>query len=280
MKSKKIAYTIASLIALGNIDVLMSSAAAQSVSANSAQQCVADLKTFDSQLKKDGYWLHGDGYGYGYPVYGYGYSYDMPAGPVTNNGDVTTGYSYARPGYEVRTLLSSANILAQRGDQRACESLLTSAREIYSTYVTEIRSSNMPRVSISAWRQQQIASAVSVKGTDLAFRSDQLVGAGVVNAKGEDLGSVDDIVLSPQTGQIAYLVIGRGGIFGIDKKYVPVPWESFKAAPGSKLLVLSASKALMDTAPQIKRNQNFQKGEFTSEALKVSTYWATHLTPS
>jgi sporulation protein YlmC with PRC-barrel domain len=262
---------IASLTASAVLTLAAPSAAAQSVAAKPAQQCVSDLKAFDSQLQKDGYWLHGSGYGYGYPMYGYGYATQ----PVTDG----VGYSSVRRGYEIRTLIASANIQAQRGDQPACESSLSSARGIYSTYAADLRKGKVRRMDVSAWRHQQIAAAVAVGGSDIAFRSDQLVGAGVVNPQGDDLGSVDDIVVSPQTGKIAYLVIGRGGIFGIDEKYVPVPWDSFKVAPGNKLLVLAAMKATMDGAPRVKEDQNFQGADFTAESLKVNAYWAAHLAP-
>src|ERR1035438_6175687 len=68
----------------------------------SAQKCLSDLRAFDIQIQKDGYWLHGSGYGYGYPMYGYAYADDtmLPPGGAGLN-QAGTGYWRARPGYEV-----------------------------------------------------------------------------------------------------------------------------------------------------------------------------------
>jgi sporulation protein YlmC with PRC-barrel domain len=268
--------SLATLAALAGLACGGPAALGQPAAPRPAQQCMSDLTAFDGRLQKDGYWLHGSGYGYGYPMVGYGYAYggERLSAATTPQG---TGYWRARPGYEVRTLLASANIVAQRGDQAACESLLASARDIYTSYAADLRSGKVPRVDVSAWRRQQIASAVAVTAADMNFRSDQLVGAGVVNPQGDDLGSVDDIVMDPQNGKIAYLVIARGGLFGFGRKYVPVPWEDFKAAPGNKLLVLASTRADMDGAPQVKEDQSFQAADFSAEAQKLNAYWVAHL---
>jgi len=120
---------------------------------HAAQQCLTDLRTFDSVQQKDGYWLDGGGYGYGYPVYGYGYSYGTRY-------TESNRYLHARPGYEVRTMLASARILAQNGQQVACESVLSAARDTYKAYVTELRNGEVPPPNVSAWRSEQIESAV------------------------------------------------------------------------------------------------------------------------
>jgi sporulation protein YlmC with PRC-barrel domain len=245
-----------------------------------AQKCARDLSAFESQMQKDGYWLHGSGYGYGYPLFGYGYDHGYGENETLGSGGAPAAswHGRARPGYEVRTLIASANILAESGQKQACEAVLAATRDIYKTYSAELSEGGVPRADGAGWRRKQIAAAQPVTGTNTAYRTDQLIGADVVNAQGEDLGSVNDIVLSPP-GKIAYLVIGRGGVFGvfgIGEKYVPVPWEHFKATTGTTFLVLDSTKSNLDAAPRVKKGLSPQ-GYLKQESQKVDDFWKPHL---
>jgi len=64
---------------------------------------------------------------------------------------------------------------------------------------------------LHGWRQEEIAGAQPVTNNSNSFRSDQLLGTDVQTLQNEALGSVGDLVLSPQTGKIAYLVIASSG---------------------------------------------------------------------
>ncbi len=240
-----------------------------------AEKCMSDLRAFDNQMEKDGYWLGGSGYGYGYPVSGsgYGYGYAMNGYlPAT-----AAGYQNARPGYEIRILVASANVLARHGQQQPCEDVLATARDIYKLYVTDLHNGKVPLADVPGWRQQQIDAAKPVTGRTTSFRSDELLGTDVRTPHNEALGSVDDLVISPQTGTIAYLVIARGGIFGFGEKYVAVPWQDFKASPNVNLLVLDTNKSTMNAAPEVSHDQFAPAARFDQESQKVDAYWKTHL---
>jgi sporulation protein YlmC with PRC-barrel domain len=234
------------------------------------QKCTSDLRAFDAELQKDGYWLHDSGYGYGHLMYGYMFG---ERGTMLPSGTSSTATEWhAWPGYEIRTLMASANIMTQRGQQPACEALLAVTRDIYD-YATDLRNRGVAKADMSGWRSQLIATAQSVTAGTTSLRSDQLIDADVVNPQSENLGSVDDIVLSPQTGKIAYLVIGRGGVFGIDEKYVPVPWKDFRVTTGPTLLVLDTTKNNLDAGPQVKKDEFSAHGDFAEQSRKVDDYW-------
>ena len=101
----------------------------------------------------------------------------------------------------------------------------------------------------------------------------------MVTPHSDDLGSVDDIVLSPLTGKISYLVIGHEGLFGLDEKYVPVPREDFKMTPGATLLVLDSDKNTLDAGPQVRESRFSANGDFAQESRKLDDYWKAHVLP-
>jgi len=241
-----------------------------------AEKCLTDLRAFDSQMQKDGYWLSGSGYGYGYPMmggYGFGYGYPMNGGVVATK----TGYRDVRPGYDVRTLVAAANILARSGQEQACEDVLATTRDTYKLYLSDLKNGKAPTANVPGWEQRQVAAATPVTSKDTAFRSDQLIGTEVRNPQNVALGSVDDIVMSPQTRKISYLVVARGGIFGIDEKYVPVPWDDFKVTPNASLLVLDTTRSVMAAGPQVSHDQFAAPGGFDQQSRTVDAYWKTHL---
>ena len=75
-------------------------------------------------------------------------------------------------------------ILAQQGQQQPCEGVLTVTRGLYERHLSEMKREGCPAADMSGWRQQQIAAAVPVMVSNVAFRSDDLIGVEVRNPAG------------------------------------------------------------------------------------------------
>jgi sporulation protein YlmC with PRC-barrel domain len=259
--------------------------AATGVETKPAQQCLRDIRQLSANLNKGGDWLDGGDYGYGYPMFGYGYAYGFgygadlgsPERAARPEGIESKGYWRARPGYEVRTLLAAANIVAEHGEEQACQTLLSMTRDAYTAYKADLKNGTARRGGVPGTRREQIANAQPMSTRNVAYRSDELIGSSVINGQDDSLGRVEDIVVSPETGKIAYLVIGHGGLLGIDEKYAAVPWNDFKSTSGTNLLVLAATKGNLEGAPQIDEDQFGAHGAFSAQSQEVNEYWAVHL---
>ena len=139
--------------------------------------------------------------------------------------------------------------------------------------MAELQREGVTPVDRPGWHQRQIAAAVSVKGSNVAFRSDELLGVEVRSPDGVALGSVDDLALNPETGKLGYLVIARGGFLGFDETRIPIPWDDFKAAPNTSLLVLDTTKSVLDAAPHVSKNAFTVGAGADSDSQKVDAYW-------
>jgi sporulation protein YlmC with PRC-barrel domain len=242
--------------------------------AAAAASCLTDLRTFSEDMQKQGYWSeasnYGFGYGYGYPmgVYGLGYGFGARVGAE---------FAAARPGYEVRTLMASARILARIGEEKQCQSVLGAARSRYVLYTTELHDSGYSTKNRPDRHQQLIATAQPVTGMNDSFRSDQLLESQIVSPNDEKLGSVHDLIMSPDTGKVAYVIISSGGLFGIGASYSAVPWGDFKASPNANLLVLDTTRAVIAASPQGGDKQFSKGGGFEAQKQKIDSYWSAHV---
>lgn len=65
-----------------------------------------------------------------------------------------------------------------------------------------------------------------------------IIGSYVFNPKGESLGEIREIVIDPQAGRVAYVVVAFGGFLGMGEKLFAIPSSSFayNVAEGSYIL--------------------------------------------
>ncbi len=76
-----------------------------------------------------------------------------------------------------------------------------------------------------------------------------LIGDTVVNAQGEDLGKVEEIMLHIDSGKIAYAVLSFGGFLGIGDKLFAIPWEALTLDEDNHRFILNVDKERLEQAP-------------------------------
>jgi sporulation protein YlmC with PRC-barrel domain len=84
--------------------------------------------------------------------------------------------------------------------------------------------------------------------------ADTLEGDKVVNAAGEDLGEIKDIMIDVPNGRVAYAVLSFGGFLGMGDKLFAVPWHALALDTENKCFVLDVDKERLKNAPGFDKN--------------------------
>lgn len=82
------------------------------------------------------------------------------------------------------------------------------------------------------------------------FRSSKIVGSSVVNEANETVGSVDDLIVTPNE-KAPYAVLSVGGFLGLGTKYVIVPFGSLQMQD-KKIVLPGATKDALKALPEFK----------------------------
>jgi len=81
------------------------------------------------------------------------------------------------------------------------------------------------------------------------FSAGTLQGARVHNQTGEDLGKIEEIMLDPDTGDIAYAVLSFGGFLGMGDKLFAIPWRALQFHGNTREVFLDIDKSRLENAP-------------------------------
>ena len=91
---------------------------------------------------------------------------------------------------------------------------------------------------------------VDVQALSAGYRSSKVVGSSVVNDANETIGTIDDLLVSPN-GKQPYAVLSIGGFLGMGTHLVVVPYDTLKFA-GKKVMLPGGTKEGLKMLPEFK----------------------------
>ena len=127
-----------------------------------------------------------------------------------------------------------------------------------------------------ATTREEVSPYEPAKGDKVnAFMVEKIVGSMVRNMKGEELGTIEDIVVDIDTGRILYAVMDFGGFLGLGGKLFPVPWQSLAPLPSEGIFFLDASKDKLKDAPAYDKDSLPDMGDMHWGAKVADFYSAS-----
>jgi sporulation protein YlmC with PRC-barrel domain len=86
-------------------------------------------------------------------------------------------------------------------------------------------------------------------GHTSAIRAKKVIGSGVKDNSGSQIGKIEDIVLDKMSDNVMFAVVGFGGVLGMGEKYHPIPWSTLSYDPSQDCYVLNVTKEALEQAP-------------------------------
>ena len=100
----------------------------------------------------------------------------------------------------------------------------------------------------------QTVTLMKVDPASLAtgYRTSKVVGSTVVNETNENVGTIDDLIVTP-SDKVPFAVLSVGGFLGMGTKYVVVPFNSLQVKD-KQMVLPGATKDSLKTLPEFKYN--------------------------
>ncbi len=107
-----------------------------------------------------------------------------------------------------------------------------------------------------------------------------IIGDKVVNAEGEQLGNIRDLVIDLDDAQIAYAVLSFGGFLGLGDKLFAIPLEALTFNKEAHTVILDVDKEVLKNAPGFDKDRWPDSAQYEAgwlldiyEYYGYSPYW-------
>lgn len=82
-----------------------------------------------------------------------------------------------------------------------------------------------------------------------ALSAGTITGDNARNPDGDNLGTIEELVIDLQGGRVNYAVLASGGFLGLGDKYFAIPWDLLTVDTDSHEIVIDVSKETLENAP-------------------------------
>lgn len=133
--------------------------------------------------------------------------------------------------------------------------------------------SGEPHVLIGRQIVTMIAPPALVSPTEMR-------GTEIVGPMGQPIGEIDQIMIDIDHGQVAYVLLSQGGYLGMNREWLPVPFQALRWLPQRQTYALDVHPAQLQALPRLAqgplpRRVSVQQLAMLHHQYGVPPYWVT-----
>jgi len=89
----------------------------------------------------------------------------------------------------------------------------------------------------------------TVRETSTLIAASKVKGTDVFNTGGDRVGSIYDLMIDKQSGQVAYAIMSFGGFLGVWDSYHPLPWSLLRYNTNLGGYIVDIKQSELEDAP-------------------------------
>lgn len=180
----------------------------------------------------------------------------------------------------LRKLRRAAYLLKKHRRDDACEAVIAAIQDILRKPGADgADHRNRPSHPGAKWPDlsSQRASSKTITAIGGRIRADRLIGSDLIGLQDEGLGEIEDLILDAD-GSPAYVLVSRGGFFGLGEKTLAVPFAMLRVSDDRDVFFLPMTASQLEAAPSFDRGRFDWIGDQTWRT-RLQHYFEENTTP-